>query len=75
MMLSYAQDSQYSLAAIKSGFKAAFRSHLKMFNLLTNNTRVVVTMTTAKELQPCLFYNYNGGKRLKDISKQSTFPI
>jgi len=74
-MLGYAQDGQYSLTAIELGFKAAFRSYLKMFNPLTNNTRVVITMTTAKELQPCLFYNYNRGKQPKDISKQSTFLI
>jgi len=49
-MLSYAQDSQYSLTAIKSGFKAAFRSYLKIFNPLTNDTRVVVTTTITKEL-------------------------
>ena len=49
-MLSYAQDGQYSLTAIELGFKAAFRSYLKMFNPLTNNTKVVVTTTTAKEL-------------------------
>ena len=75
MMLSYAQNSQYNLAAIKSGFKAAFRSHLKIFNPLTNNTKIAVTMTTAKKSQLCLFCNYNGGKRPKEIGKQNTFPI
>ena len=75
MMLSYAQDGQYSLTAIESGFEAAFGSHLKMFNPLTNDTRVAVTTTTAKESQPCLFCNYNGGKRPKEIGEQSTFPI
>ena len=74
-MLSYAQNSQYSLAAIKSGFKAAFKSYLKMFNPLTNNTRVTVITTTTKELQPCLFCNYNRDKQPKNINKQSTFPI
>ncbi|OCK88851.1 uncharacterized protein K441DRAFT_586579, partial [Cenococcum geophilum 1.58] len=59
----------YSLTAIKLGFKAAFRSNLKIFNLLINNTRVVVIMTTTKELQPYLFCNYNRGKRPKKISK------
>ncbi|XTI85756.1 patatin [Cenococcum geophilum] len=46
-----------SLTAIESGFKAAFRSHLKMFNPLINNTRVI----------PYLFCNYNRGKRPKEI--------
>jgi hypothetical protein len=69
MILSYTQNGQYSLTAIKSGFKAAFKSHLKMFNPLTNNTRVIVTTITAKELQPYLFCNYNRGKQLKEISK------
>ena len=69
MMLSYAQDGQYSLTAIELGFKAAFRFYLKIFNPLTNNTRVVVITTTAKESQPYLFCNYNGGKRPKEISK------
>ncbi|XTI96173.1 hypothetical protein V2W45_1475017 [Cenococcum geophilum] len=49
--------SQYSLTAIELGFKAAFKSHLKMFNPLINNTRVI----------PCLFCNYNKGKRPKEI--------
>jgi len=75
MMLSYTQNGQYSLATIKSGFKTTFESHLKMFNPLTNNTKIAVTTTTAKESQPCLFCNYNGGKRPKEIGKQNTFPI
>ena len=74
-MLSYAQDGQYSLTAIKLGFNTAFGSYLKIFNPLINNTRVIVITTTAKELQPYLFCNYNRGKRPKEISKQSTFPI
>ena len=60
-MLNYAQDSQYSLTAIKLGFKAAFRSHLKMFNLLRDNTKVAVTITTAQLAIPCLLSNYNKG--------------
>ena len=68
-MLNYAQDSQYSLTAIELGFEAAFRSYLKMFNPLTNDTRVVVITTTAKESQSCLFCNYNRGKRPKEINK------
>ena len=68
-MLSYAQDGQYSLTAIELGFNAAFRSYLKIFNLLINNTRVIVTTTTAKELQLCLFCNYNRGKQPKEIGK------
>ena len=62
MMLSYAQNGQYSLTAIKLGFKAAFKFYLKMFNLPINNTRVVVTIIIAKESQLYLFCNYNGGK-------------
>ena len=46
-----------------------------MFNPLTNNTRVIVIMTTAKESQFYLFCNYNKGKRPKEIGKQSTFLI
>jgi hypothetical protein len=69
MILSYTKNSQYSPTAIKLGFKATFRSHLKIFNSLINDTRVVVIITTAKELQSYLFYNYNKGKRLKEINK------
>ena len=49
-MLSYAQNGQYSLTTIELGFEATFKSYLKMFNPLTNDTKVIVTITTAKEL-------------------------
>lgn len=67
LVVAYAEDGQYSLAAIQDAFRRAFNSPLQMFNPLKNDTKVAVTTTAANDSLPWLFTNYNGGKRSEDI--------
>ena len=62
--MSYLHDCQYSSQAIEDTFQSVFGKELRMFNPLSNDTKVAVTTTTAKETAPCLFTNYNGCARL-----------
>ncbi|CAI6336998.1 unnamed protein product [Periconia digitata] len=67
MMLAYIKDGKYSLSAIQDAFKATFKSEIKMFNPLQNDTKVAVTTTTVNESTPKLFTNYNGGRRPAEL--------
>lgn len=42
----------------------------QMFNPLRSETKVAVTTTTAREVLPCLFANYNGPCRPQGIGYQ-----
>jgi hypothetical protein len=66
LLLSYVEDGQYSQKAINEAFTTAGHS-IPMFNPLQSHTRVAVTATTAKETNTCLFTNYNGHTRTRNI--------
>jgi hypothetical protein len=67
IFLACIQDGKYSVSAIQEAFKATFTSEVQMFNPLRNNTKVLVTTTSAKDSVPGLFTNYNRGKRSADL--------
>jgi hypothetical protein len=71
LAMSYLRDCQYSSLAIEDAFRSSFGNELKMFNPLSNDTKVAVTTTTAKETAPCLFTNYNGSSRSSEIGKST----
>ena len=63
LLMSYFADCKYKSADIEHALQTAFGSDLKMFNPLNSDTKVAVTSTTARDSLPCLFSNYNGGRR------------
>ncbi|KAK4974003.1 hypothetical protein LTR28_010799 [Elasticomyces elasticus] len=69
LAVSYLRDWQYSSCAIEDAFRSAFGSQVQLFNPSSNDTKVAVTTTTAREALPCLFFNYNGGIRPPEIGK------
>ncbi len=66
LVLSYLADCRYDSAIIEEAFEQLFGSQLQMFNPLSNDIKVAVTSTTAREALPCLFSNYNGGQRSRE---------
>ncbi len=71
LFFSYIADCRYDSAAIEDAFLTVFGAELKLFNPLSNDTKVAVTATTARETLPCLFTNYNGGARRKEACESS----
>ena len=69
LALSYLNDCQYSSEAIEQAFRASFGSPPTMFNPLRRDTKVAVTTTTARDVIPCIFSNYNGVERPAQIGK------
>lgn len=69
LVISYLRDCRYSSLAIEQSFQSAFeeQKEVSLFNPLTNDTKVAITTTTAKESAACIFSNYNGGERPKEI--------
>lgn len=63
LIVAYAKDGRYSSAAIEH----TFQGEVKMFNPLTNDTKVVVTTTSASNAYTRLFTNYNGKKRPENV--------
>jgi hypothetical protein len=68
-IMSYLRDCRYSSLAIEESFQSAFEDedNTSLFNPLTNDTKIAITTTTAKESAPCIFSNYNGGTRPKEL--------
>ncbi|KAL9078313.1 MAG: hypothetical protein Q9157_002776 [Trypethelium eluteriae] len=69
LVLSYLNDCRYSSEAIEKAFYASFGTSPTMFNPLRRDTKVAVTTTTARDVVPCIFSNYNGTERPKQIGK------
>jgi hypothetical protein len=69
LVVAYAEDGQYSLAAVQEAFRKTFNTPLQMFNPLRNDTKVAVTTTAVGDSLPWLFTNYNGGKRPDDLGE------
>ncbi|KAH7065101.1 acyl transferase/acyl hydrolase/lysophospholipase [Macrophomina phaseolina] len=69
-ILSYMRDFKYDSTAIEDAFRLDPNPPMKMFNPLKNGTKVAVTTTTAREVHPCLFTNYNGVRRPSGIGYQ-----
>lgn len=67
---SYMRDFKYDSTAIEDAFRQDSDPPVKMFNPLRNETKVAVTTTTAREVHPCLFANYNGVRRPSGIGYQ-----
>jgi len=67
LLMSYLEDSQYSLAAVDEFF-ASFGGPTRMFNPLSSHTKVAVTTTTAKDVKTYLITNYNGRSRSQGSS-------
>ncbi|KAK0302569.1 hypothetical protein LTR82_017827 [Friedmanniomyces endolithicus] len=61
------RDHQYSSQAIEDAFRDVTGNSSGLFNPLNSDTKVAVTSVTAREVQPCLFTNYNGGPRREDL--------
>ena len=62
-LLSYLADCKYDSAGIENALYKVFGRTTGLFNPLSTDTKVAVTSTTARESSPCLFTNYNGGRR------------
>ena len=71
---SYWADSRFDTSAIEDAFQRAYGPQVRMFNPITNDTKVAVLTTTARESHACLIANYNGFRRSKDASKHITSP-
>ena len=69
LVMSYLADCRYDSTIIEDAFEQLFGSQLRMFNPLSNDIKVAVTSTTAREALPCLFSNYNGGQRSRETGK------
>jgi len=63
---SYLRDGQYSSSEIERAFRTDSGEDISMFNPLSNDTKVAVTATTAKNPRACLLTNYNRGFRSDD---------
>ena len=63
LVMSYIADCRYDSTGIEAAFQQAFGPETRMFNPISNDTKVAVTTTTAREAQSCVLSNYNGGKR------------
>ena len=70
-VVSYLRDGRYSSLAIEESFQSAFEGedNASLFNPLTNDTKIAITTTTAKESVPCIFSNYNGSTRPKELGR------
>lgn len=68
---SYWQDWKYSSAATKETYHTTLGKQTKMFNPLSNDTKVAVTTKSACEAIPCLFTNYNGWTRPEGTGKSA----
>ncbi|KAF4311303.1 Patatin/Phospholipase A2-related protein [Botryosphaeria dothidea] len=70
-LLSYVKDCKYESTTIEDTFRTlANNAPTQMFNPLRSETKVAVTTTTAREVLPCLFANYNGPCRPQGIGYQ-----
>lgn len=69
LLASYLRDGRYSSLAIEESFQSIFDNEkgVNLFNPLTSDIKVAITTTTAKESAACIFSNYNGGLRPKDL--------
>ena len=67
LLLYYTNDCQGDSSVIEDAFIEAPQSTVKLFNPLTTDTKVAVTSATAKDNLPCLFTNYNGYIRPKEL--------
>ncbi|KAM0714195.1 hypothetical protein Q7P37_009982 [Cladosporium fusiforme] len=69
LVISYLRDCRYSSLAIEESFQSTFedQKEVSLFNPLTNDTKVAITTTTAKESAACIFSNYNGGVWPKEL--------
>ena len=73
-ILSYLADCRYDSAGIEDAIEETFGADILMFNPLSNDTKVAITATTARDSQPCLFTNYNGRRRPRGTSKSGIYP-
>ncbi|KAL1629898.1 hypothetical protein SLS56_005168 [Neofusicoccum ribis] len=70
-LLSYVKDCKYESTTIEDTFRTlANNAPNQLFNPLKSETKVAVTTTTAREVLPCLFANYNGRCRPQGIGYQ-----
>jgi hypothetical protein len=71
--ISYLRDCRYSSLAIEESFQSAFedKKDISLFNPLTNDTKIAITTTTAKESAACIFSNYNGRSRPRELGALS----
>ena len=67
LFVAYLADCRYKSEHIEDALHCTFGGNMSLFNPLRNDTKVAVTTTTAKESLPCLFTNYNGGRRPKSL--------
>ena len=66
--MSYLADCRYDASGIEAAFKDIFGAEIRIFNPISNDAKIAVTTTTARDLRPCIITNYNGGKRPTGIS-------
>lgn len=71
LITSYLRDGKYSSVTIEESFKSTFKDdeEINLFNPLNNDTKIAITTTTAKESAACIFSNYNGGHRPKELGR------
>lgn len=72
LVTSYLRDGKYSSLTIEEAFKSTFRDNkeINLFNPLNNDTKIAITTTTAKEIAACIFSNYNGERRPKELGRE-----
>ncbi|KAI9715117.1 MAG: hypothetical protein M1828_001052 [Chrysothrix sp. TS-e1954] len=67
-VMSYLADCRYDSGGIEDAINETFGDDILMFNPLSNDTKVAITATTARDSSPCLFTNYNGRRRPRGTS-------
>lgn len=69
LIVLYLQDGQYSSDAIEQSYQSAFGQGISLFNPLYTDIKVAVTTTSARDTEACLFSNYNGERRPRELGK------